>query len=174
MAYSSCSFHPEGANKSRMHMSVSMAAKSKGSKISVTMMIKKSMPTFMMVVSIPDLISIFATSKICVTTVLTTSTRTVKLVMMISWKMAKNMSRMGGTMPSTKLVNMSSALVRAFVLNEGVAVAPSASSASRRAVARPKVYVSFISSTSASARLPYDWLSSANRGAISGDWSASA
>lgn len=69
--------------------------------------------------------------------------------------MAKNMSAIGGTMPSTKLVSMSSASVSMLVLNEGVGTSPSARSASRRAVARPKVYVSFISSTSASDRVPY-------------------
>ena len=54
MAYSSWSFHPAGAKKSRTHMSVSMAAKSMGSAISVNMMTKKSMPTLSIVVSIPD------------------------------------------------------------------------------------------------------------------------
>ena len=92
------------------------------------------------------------------TTVLTMSMRMVKLVMMISCKMAKSMSKIGGAMESTKLVTMSSALVSMLVLNEGVATSPSARSARRRAVARPNVYVSFISSTSTSERFPYAWL----------------
>ena len=87
--------------------------------------------------------------------------------------MAKNMSAIGGTMESMKLVSMSSALVSMRVLNAGVATSPSARSLSRRAVARPKVYVSFISSTSASERVPYAWLWSTNRGATSGDSSCS-
>ena len=157
-----------------MHMSMSMPAKSKGSASSVNPMTRKSRPTLISVTMIPDLNSIFTISNVWMTTVLTMSIRTVKLVMMISCVMAKNMSQMGGTMESTKLVSMSSALVSMRVLNAGVATSPSARSASRRAVARPNVYVSFISSTSWSVRLPYAWLWSTNCGAFSGDSSEAA
>ena len=129
-------------------MSASMPAKSSGSASSVNPMTTKSRPTLIRVTITPLLNSIFTTSKAWTMTVLATSTRMVKLVTTISCVIAKNMSKIGGAIESAKLVSMSSALVSMRVLNEGVATSPSASSARRRAVARPNVYVSFRSSTS--------------------------
>ena len=67
--HSSWSPHPEGLKRSSTHMSRSMAAKSIGSASSVNMITRKSTPTPMSVVSIPDLMSILAVVMSCSSTV---------------------------------------------------------------------------------------------------------
>ena len=148
-------------------MSMSMAAKSIGSAISVRKIRAKSTPMVTTVVSMPDFTSILSTIMIDFMIWKKASMRTEKLVLMTSLRMPKTTSSSEGNMVIAKTASSLSADVSAVVGKVGAEKPPPLCSCSRRAVARPNVNVWSLG-TSSIMRRTNDWLSSVNTGARSG------